>query len=417
MYALISMAVALALLVILLHVKVRLGRAMVLSALALAALLRVTPGEFWQAVTAEWQTKPLGQTTGYLFVTLTVLLTFVNVLGNSMKETGVSQRLVPALQGLFRSRRVALAAIPMMMGMLPTPGGIMLSAPMVRDLGDHIGVDRSQSAAVNFLFRHQWETVWPLFPAVPLVQSMFGISAFALISHNIVIPLAGTLGGVVFLLLAGIPPRDPEKKSGGSFGANMRNFARAFWPIALVAVLYAGLNISPAIGIVLAVVLFLAVNRVALGRWPRILKSGIEPDFALLVLGALLFKLNLEAGQAIPAVVEFLTEMNVPKYVLIFFLPMLVSFLTGVTMPTVAITFPFLMPFIGTGDQADLALEALAFSGLICGLLITPVHLCLALSASYFEAPLPKIVIRLLGPVAFVAAAGILMAVIFGSGS
>ncbi|MHC4061606.1 MAG: DUF401 family protein, partial [Planctomycetota bacterium] len=373
--------------------------------------------EFWQAVTAEWQTKPLGQTTGYLFVTLTVLLTFVNVLGNSMKETGVSQRLVPALQGLFRSRRVALAAIPMMMGMLPTPGGIMLSAPMVRDLGDHIGVDRSQSAAVNFLFRHQWETVWPLFPAVPLVQSMFGISAFALISHNIVIPLAGTLGGVVFLLLAGIPPRDPEKKSGGSFGANMRNFARAFWPIALVAVLYAGLNISPAIGIVLAVVLFLAVNRVALGRWPRILKSGIEPDFALLVLGALLFKLNLEAGQAIPAVVEFLTEMNVPKYVLIFFLPMLVSFLTGVTMPTVAITFPFLMPFIGTGDQADLALEALAFSGLICGLLITPVHLCLALSASYFEAPLPKIVIRLLGPVAFVAAAGILMAVIFGSGS
>ncbi|MHC4184666.1 MAG: DUF401 family protein [Planctomycetota bacterium] len=417
MYALISMAVALALLVILLHVKVRLGRAMVLSALALAALLRVTPGEFWQAVTAEWQTKPLGQTTGYLFVTLTVLLTFVNVLGNSMKETGVSQRLVPALQGLFRSRRVALAAIPMMMGMLPTPGGIMLSAPMVRDLGDHIGVDRSQSAAVNFLFRHQWETVWPLFPAVPLVQSMFGISAFALISHNIVIPLAGTLGGVVFLLLAGIPPRDPEKKSGGSFGANMRNFARAFWPIALVAVLYAGLNISPAIGIVLAVVLFLAVNRVALGRWPRILKSGIEPDFALLVLGALLFKLNLEAGQAIPAVVEFLTEMNVPKYVLIFFLPMLVSFLTGVTMPTVAITFPFLMPFIGTGEQADLALEALAFSGLICGLLITPVHLCLALSASYFEAPLPKIVIRLLGPVAFVAAAGILMAVIFGSGS
>jgi integral membrane protein (TIGR00529 family) len=409
MYALISMAVALALLVVLLHVKVRLGRAMILSALGLAVLLGVTPGEFWQAVAEEWQSKPLGQTTGYLFVTLTVLLTFVNVLGNAMKETGVSQRLVPALQGLFRSRRVALAAIPMMMGLLPTPGGIMLSAPMVRDLGDHIGVDRSQSAAVNFLFRHQWETVWPLFPAVPLVQSMFGISAFALISHNMVIPLAGTLGGVVFLLLAGIPPRDPEKQSGGSFGSNMRNFARAFWPIALVAVLYAGLNVSPAIGIVLAVVLFLALNKVALGRWPGILRSAVEPDFALLVLGALLFKLNLEAGQAIPAVVEFLTEMNVPKYALIFFLPMLVSFLTGVTMPTVAITFPFLMPFIGTGDQANLALETLAFSGLICGLLITPVHLCLALSASYFEAPLTRIIVRLMGPVVFVAAAGVLM--------
>ncbi|HUT31656.1 MAG TPA: DUF401 family protein [Sedimentisphaerales bacterium] len=413
MYALISMAVALALLVVLLHVKVKLGRAMILSALGLAALLGVTPGEFWQAVVEEWESKPLGQTTGYLFVTLTVLLTFVNVLGNAMKETGVSQRLAPALQGLFRSRRVALAAIPMMMGLLPTPGGIMLSAPMVRDLGDHIGVDRPHSAAINFLFRHQWETVWPLFPAVPLIQSMFGISAFALISHNIVIPLAGTLGGVVFLLLAGIPPRDPEKQSVGSFGSNMHNFVQAFWPIAVVAVLYAGFNISPAVGIVLAVVLFLALNKVALGRWPGILKSSVEPDFALLVLGALLFKLNLEAGQAIPAVVEFLTEMNVPKYVLIFFLPMLVSFLTGVTMPTVAITFPFLMPFIGTGQQANLALETLAFSGLICGLLITPVHLCLALSASYFEAPLTRIIVRLAGPVLFVAAAGILMALFF----
>jgi hypothetical protein len=111
---------------------------------------------------------------------------------------------------------------------------------------------------------------------------------------------------------------------------------------------------------------------------------------------------------------NFLTEINVPKYVLIFFLPMLVSFLTGVTMPTVAITFPFLMPFIGTGDQANLALEALAFSGLICGLLITPVHLCLALSASYFEAPVTRIIARLAGPVAFVGGAGLLMALLWG---
>ncbi|MHC4617001.1 MAG: DUF401 family protein [Planctomycetota bacterium] len=414
MYALIAMGLALALLVILLRLKVKLGRAMIVSGVGLALLLGVSPSEFWQAAVYEWHDKPLSQTTGYLFVTLTVLLTFVNVLGNAMKETGVSGRLAPALQGLFRSRRVALAAIPMMMGLLPTPGGIMLSAPMVRDLGDHMGVGRSRSAAVNFLFRHQWETVWPLFPAVPLVQSMFGISALALISHNIAITIAGTLGGVVFLLLAGIPPKDPRKKSASSFASSLRNFALAFWPIALVAALYAGLNVSPAIGIVLAVVIFLGLNKVPLGRWPRLFKSGVEPDFALLVLGALLFKLNLEAGRAIPAVVQFLTEMDVPKYVLIFFLPMLVSFLTGVTMPTVAITFPFLMPFIGTGEDANLALEALAFSGLICGLLITPVHLCLALSASYFEAPLTRIILKLAGPVVFVAGAGIMIALLFG---
>jgi integral membrane protein (TIGR00529 family) len=412
MYALIAMALALTLLVVLLRLKVKLGRSMLLSSIALAVLLKVTPGEFWNTVVDEWQNKPLNQTTGYLFITLTVLVISVNVLGIAMKETGVSQRLTPALQGLFRSRRFALAAIPMMMGMLPTPGGIMLSAPMVRDLGDRIGVERSRLAAINFFFRHQWESVWPLFPAVPLIQSMFGISAFKLIAHNMAIMLLGALGGVIFLLLSGIPPRDKEQQVYGRFGHNIRNFIHAFWPIVLVAALYASLNLSPAITILLAIFIFLILHKVPLNRWAALFKSGAEPDFALLILGALLFKLNLQVGRAIPAVVQFFSDKNVPPYFLIFFLPMLVGFLTGVTMPTVAITFPFLMPFIGTGQQTKVELETLAFSGLLCGLFLTPVHLCLALSASYFEAPLMKIVLKLLGPVIFVGAAGVLMALL-----
>ena len=93
---------------------------------------------------------------------------------------------------------------------------------------------------------------------------------------------------------------------------------------------------------------------------------------------------------------------------------MLVGFLTGLTMPSVAITFPFLMPFIGTGAEAKVGLETLAFAGLVCGLLTTPVHLCMALSASYFETSLAKILVRVIGPVLFIAAAGALMAVFFG---
>ena len=414
MYALISMAAALALLVVLLRLKVKLGRAMVLAAVGLAVLLGVSPTEFWQAAVEEWNDKPLSQTTAYLFVALTALVILVNVLGVAMRETGVSQRLVSALQGLFRSRRVALAAIPMMMGMLPTPGGIMLSAPMVRDLGDHIGIDRSHSAAVNFFFRHQWETVWPLFPAVPLIQSMFGISAFALISHNIAITLAGTLAGTVFLLLRGIPAKDRQTNPKSGFSDNLRHFAGAFWPIVLVAALYAAFNIPPAIGVLAAIVAFLAFHRVSVDRCNKIFKQGVNLDFAFLVAGALLFKLNLEAGQAVDSVVAFLTEMNVPPYLLIFLLPMLVGFLTGLTMPSVAITFPFLMPFIGTGAEAKVGLETLAFSGLVCGLLTTPVHLCMALSASYFETSLVKVVVRVIGPVLFIAAAGIVMAIFFG---
>jgi hypothetical protein len=95
---------------------------------------------------------------------------------------------------------------------------------------------------------------------------------------------------------------------------------------------------------------------------------------------------------------------------LIFLLPMLVSFSTGVTMPTVAITYPFLLTFIGTGSEAKMGLEALAFSGLLFGLWLTPIHLCLSLSASFFETSLMKIIFKLLPPAVAVAITGVLLA-------
>ncbi len=414
MYALLAIAIALAVLVVLLQMQVKLGRSMVAAAAALAILLAVTPAQMWTRLTQEWAANPLGQRTPYMFVMLTALLTMVNVLAEVMKQTGVSARLAPAMHGLFRSRRVALAAIPTMMGMLPTPGGIMLSAPMVRDLGDHVGVDRTRQACINFHFRHQWEPVWPLFPAVPLVQGILGISAFDLISHNLAITAAGLIGGTIFLLAGTMPPKNDAHKSNRHIGHHMRDFAHAFWPIVLVAVLYAGLNVPPAVGLLLAVVVLLIVHKVRLSKWLAIFKAGVEIDFVLLIFGALLFKLNLEAGGAVGDVVEFLARMHVSKYLLIFGLPMLVAYVTGVTMGTVAISFPFLVPFIGTGADANLGLQTLAFSGVIVGLLLTPVHLCMALSASYFETSLVRILLRMIGPSLCVAAAGVLMAVFFG---
>lgn len=331
-----------------------------------------------------------------------------------MKETSVSQRLTLALQGLFKSRRLALAGIPMMMGMLPTPGGIMLSAPMVRDLGDHIGIDRSHAAAINFFFRHQWETVWPLFPAVLFIQNLLGVPAFRLISHNMAIMLAGTLGGTIFLLLRGIPSRKGQERHKGKLLHDLRDFAGAFWPIVLVAVLYAGFNFPPAAGLLPAIVIFLIVHKLPLGRWRSIFLSAFKFDLVLLIFGAMVFKVNIEASGAVREAVDFLSEANVPVHLLLFFVPMLVGFLTGLTLVSAMITFSLLKPFMFVGDELRMGLEVLAFSGLMCGLLLTPVHLCVPLSASYFETSVSKIVVRVIGPLMFVAAAGVLMAIFFG---
>ena len=415
MYALGTIFVALLVLVGSLRVGLRIGAAMVVAAGVLAVLLGVSPGQMADRLAAEWQTGPLTRTTPYLFVSLTTLLLLVNVVGEAMGQIGLSARLVPAMQGLFRSRRVALAAIPLMMGMLPTPGGIMLSAPMVREAGDRIGVSRSRVAAINFFFRHQLEPVWPLFPAVPFIQSVLGVSAAAIVSHHIVLTIAGVVGGVVFLLLVGIPPRRAEHmEAKAAFRSHARDFAHAFWPIAFTAVLYVGLDVPPAIGVFLAIVGLLLLHRVDLRRWPGVFKAAKEPDMVLLLFGALWFKLNLEASGAVGSVVEFFGQIHMPPLLVVFLLPFLVSASTGVTTGTVAITYPFLMEYIGAGDHIRLGVETLAFAGVVFGLAISPIHLCLSLSASYFDAPLPRIIIRVLPAAVCVAAAGLAMALLFG---
>ena len=293
----ICIIVSLGILVLLLQLQVKLGRAMVLSSVSLAILLSVTPQALWQELADEWGNKELSETTGYLLISLTALLLLVNVLGKAMQETGVSQKLLPALLGLFKSRRFALALIPMMMGLLPTPGGIMLSAPMVRDAGDKMGISRSRLAAINFHFRHLWEPAWPLFPAIQYVQTLFGITAFTLIIHNVVIPLAGILGGLLGLLVFGIPPKKQDRQSQPRrMSINLIDFFHGFWPIVLAAILYVGWHWPPAVGIFIGIFGFLLLHKVPFRKWGGIFQAAAEPDKALLIFGALMFGVILRAA-------------------------------------------------------------------------------------------------------------------------
>ena len=413
MYALTMIFVALAVLVVLLRLGLRIGKAMMVSAVALAVLLGVTPGAMGGRLAAEWRELPLTETTPYLFVSLTALLLLVNVVGEAMGQIGLSARLVPAMHGLFRSRRAALAAIPLLMGMLPTPGGIMLSAPMVREAGDRIGVERSRLAAINFFFRHQWEPVWPLFPALPLIVAILGVPAGRVIGYHLALSLAGILGGIVALLLVGIPPRRAEHMPApGHLGSHAKDFLHALWPILFTGVLFVIWRVPPALGVLLAIFGLLLLHRVEVRRWGGIFKAAREPDMVLLLFGALWFKLILEASGAVGDVVGFFNQVHMPPLLVLFVLPFLVSFSTGVTAPTVAITYPFLLPFIRTPDGMSLSAETLAFAGVVFGLAVSPIHLCLALSASYFKTPLIQIVLKVLPPALCVAGAGLAVALL-----
>jgi len=137
------------------------------------------------------------------------------------------------------------------------------------------------------------------------------------------------MGGVLFLLLAGIPPRRAEHmEARASIGSHVKDLVLVFWPILFTAVLYVKLHVRrrshPACDRGIAA---------APSREPAALAGDFQGcprgRHRAAVVRALWFKLNLEAGGAVEAVVAFFQDIHMPRLLVVFLLPFLVSFSTG----------------------------------------------------------------------------------------
>ena len=184
--------------------------------------------------------------------------------------------------------------------------------------------------------------------------------------------------------------------------------------IKTIGTLYTALNVPPAVGVLIAIFGLLFIHKVPKDTWRGLFQAANEPDIILLIAAALLYKLNLQAAMAVTDIVNFFESVNAPGYLLVFLIPFIVGFLTGVTMPTIAITFPFLMGYIGEGENVRIGLEVLGFSGVLCGLAVSPVHVCLPLSAGYFQTSLAKIITKLFLRACFIGLGGAIMAYFCG---
>jgi hypothetical protein len=102
----------------------------------------------------------------------------------------------------------------------------------------------------------------------------------------------------------------------------------------------------------------------------------------LMVFGIMIFKAMLGTTGMIERLPLFFNTAGIPRYLVISFLPFIVGFLTGMTMAAVGITFPVILPLF----DGKLSLMTFSFMCGFAGVLLTPVHFCLALTREYFQA-------------------------------
>ena len=359
---------------------------------------------------------------------LVAVLLLVIWLSSLMAEGGVMRDLVETVRSRV-PKRLAFAALPAVIGFLPMPGGAVFSAPMVDSADPEGRLSGLLKAQTNHWYRHIWEYWWPLYPGVILALELTRLEVWQFILVQLPVTLIAAGSGALLLLR-----RIPRAAAPGSAGATReavqapggqprRSFLSLMAPIltvvvvfALLQVLFPGLQrvsryVPMAAGLFLALTVLQWQRRLPLSAWLKAMFSWRALQITLLVVVVRIYGAVIEAPLPdgvfpVDLLRRELALFGIPDALLIAFLPFICGFTMGSTVGYVGASFPLALSLLGPAPSLGrlAATTVLAFGFGFMGELLSPVHICLVVTAEYFHIRLLRSLYSLIAPALLVLA-------------
>ena len=117
----------------------------------------------------------------------------------------------------------------------------------------------------------------------------------------------------------------------------------------------------------------------------------------------------MEGSEAALTLFADMEAIGLPALAMLVTLPFIIGFATGFSMAFVGVTLPLLTPYMILDSGVSSYTLLLAYTSGIVGVLMSPLHLCLVLSAEYFKASLARMYRYLLPPLLGMVAAATLI--------
>jgi integral membrane protein (TIGR00529 family) len=402
MTVLLQVAVIVGLMLFLIRLKWDLGLVLFIDAALAAVLFGMKPAEFGRNV--------LGAVTSSETLELIGIIVLVLYLGQFLQARGHFKQMVDSLKNLVRDPRLILAIPSAFIGLLPMMAGAMMGAPIVDEAAKRWKLTPAWKTFFNYWFRHIWEYSWPLYMNLILAAAIFRVPIKRICLVQFPFTILAAAAGIA-VLLRHVPYLPPESKP----RPNVRDVVRVFWsiwPIFLTIILIFVFKLNMLLALGIAAVLTQVASRLSLKERWQIVRESLSLKIVLLTASLMIFKRILEASGALDSVVRAFPPHGLWAYLLLFAAPFIVALLTGVNQAFVGITFPLLLPIIGQGTP-DMVLLLFAYVSGFCGILLSPAHLCLALTADYFKAELRDVYKILLVPVGIIFSAALLVLIVF----
>jgi integral membrane protein (TIGR00529 family) len=332
-------------------------------------------------------------------VRLLIIVLLILIFGEFLKAIKSLESLSTGLENLLTSTKLILALLPALVGLLPMPAGAMMSAPMVEQIGAKQKLSAEVKMVVNYWFRHILEFFWPLYLGVVLTSSLLTISIKEVVLAQLPLSLAMILGGVLFCS-SRIKVSELALKPRGRFIDNLVLTFKGIMPVLVVVGLNLSLSIDIAVALALTLVLFSFAKKVGIKRWRKMLKAAVTVEIVVLILAVMIFKKLMTASGAIETIPNSLASLGISPIFAVVTVPFAVGILTGMTSAFIGISYPVLFSFLSP-DGVNYGYMMLAYGAGFAGVMLSPVHLCLVVTKSYFKVSFSAIY-RMLVPASLV---------------
>lgn len=305
-----------------------------------------------------------------------------------------------SLLGLTNSRRISAEVAPMCVGLMPSPGAVVLGGAMVKSIYKD-GVSDEDKNFITSFFRHVPESFAPIYGSIVLGCELAGVPTGTFVLY--MLPLVAVLIGLGhFMVMRRLPGETglPPKKEKARY---LGRLLLSLWPVAGIIAAVMITNIDVYIVTLAVIVLYFLVNRFRFAE-VRPFRSSFELKIVLSTVFILIFKDYIMSTPAIESLPKLFAGLPVPEFLtfcVIFFVGSVIVGSTAIA----AIGIPLAYATMPAGGVPLLVLlSTMAFAAMQ----ISISHICLFLSSAYFRVEVSSLIHRTLPIIAVFCAITIL---------
>lgn len=313
---------------------------------------------------------------------LTVIM--VSILGGLMSHYKILDRIVETLLLIIGNKKNILMVIPGMIGVLIIPGGALLSAPFINNIGEEMNLPPSRRAAINLVFRHIAMFILPYSTSLLIVSaSIPNINIFRLILLNLFFVISLIIVGY-FFFLKDIPSDRPSSRK--TIGENLLKLLIYTSPI------YASVIINFITGLPFYITLIASVFIVYFlsdkKDFLKVFIKSINWNTVLTVIAVLIMKETiLHMEDLLKIFNNMLNASNsMLSTIIVFWISsFFFGYITGNQTAALAIILPMISQLYITNNMLYIY-TYFAFGSSFMGYFFSPIHLCQAFTLEHMGA-------------------------------